>query len=160
LSTFALEGSDAARTGGLISLGLRYSDLALLALALPAFLLAGWPMVGYAALAAAWLAQEGTPVVLVEAEPVPKTDWRASTFHAATLELLELIGITAPMHDEGLVVPVYHFRDRRAGLVRPAGERALGAGRSHLRRRARRTAPGPARGRPRPDRGCAPQRRR
>ncbi|WP_046470070.1 FAD-dependent oxidoreductase [Allosalinactinospora lopnorensis] len=81
---------------------------------LPVVIVGGGP-VGMTA--AAWLVQEGTPVVLVEAEPVPKTDWRASTFHAATLELLELIGITAPMHDEGLVVPVYHFRDRRAGLV-------------------------------------------
>jgi 3-(3-hydroxy-phenyl)propionate hydroxylase len=39
--------------------------------------------------ATAMLAREGIPVVLIEAEPVPKTDWRASTFHAATLELLE-----------------------------------------------------------------------
>jgi hypothetical protein len=35
---------------------LRYLDLALLALALPVFLIAGWPILGYAATAAAWLA--------------------------------------------------------------------------------------------------------
>jgi hypothetical protein len=35
----------------------RYADLVLLALALPVFLLAGLPMLGYAAAAAAWLAQ-------------------------------------------------------------------------------------------------------
>jgi hypothetical protein len=35
----------------------RYADLALLALALPIFLAAGLPMLGYAAAAAAWLAQ-------------------------------------------------------------------------------------------------------
>jgi hypothetical protein len=35
----------------------RYADLLLLALALPVFLLAGLPLVGYAAAAAAWLAQ-------------------------------------------------------------------------------------------------------
>ncbi len=36
---------------------LRYADLALLALALGVFVLAGLPLVGYAAAAAAWLAQ-------------------------------------------------------------------------------------------------------
>lgn len=36
---------------------MRYADLALLALALPIFLLAGWPLLGYAVAAAAWLAQ-------------------------------------------------------------------------------------------------------
>jgi L-asparagine transporter-like permease len=35
----------------------RYGDLALLALALPIFIAAGWPLVGYAAAAAAWVAQ-------------------------------------------------------------------------------------------------------
>jgi 2-polyprenyl-6-methoxyphenol hydroxylase-like FAD-dependent oxidoreductase len=67
--------------------------------------------------AAATLAAEGLPVVLVELHPEPRPDWRASTFHAATLELLETIDITAQMHAEGLVVPRYQFRDRRDGLV-------------------------------------------
>lgn len=67
--------------------------------------------------AAATLAHEGLPVVLVELEPQPKPDWRASTFHAATLELLETIDITGQMHAEGLVVPRYQFRDRREGIV-------------------------------------------
>jgi hypothetical protein len=35
----------------------RYLDLVLLAVALPIFLVAGWPMLGYAAGAAAWIAQ-------------------------------------------------------------------------------------------------------
>jgi 3-(3-hydroxy-phenyl)propionate hydroxylase len=67
--------------------------------------------------AAAALAHAGLPVVLVELSPEPRPDWRASTFHAATLELLETIGVTGQMHDEGLVVPTYQFRDRREGLV-------------------------------------------
>jgi 2-polyprenyl-6-methoxyphenol hydroxylase-like FAD-dependent oxidoreductase len=67
--------------------------------------------------AAAALVREGLPVVLVEQQPEPRPDWRASTFHAATLELLETIDITAQMHAEGLVVPRYQFRDRRDGLV-------------------------------------------
>jgi hypothetical protein len=36
---------------------LRYPDLVLLAVALPIFLAAGWPLLGYAVAAAAWLAQ-------------------------------------------------------------------------------------------------------
>lgn len=67
--------------------------------------------------AAAMLARQRIPVVVVEAEPVLKTDWRASTFHAATLELLEQIDITGQMLAEGLAVPVYHFRDLVEGLV-------------------------------------------
>jgi 2-polyprenyl-6-methoxyphenol hydroxylase-like FAD-dependent oxidoreductase len=67
--------------------------------------------------AAASLARRGVPVVVVEADPEPRPDWRASTFHAATLELLEDIDITDRMHDEGLVVPRYQYRDRRKGLV-------------------------------------------
>ncbi len=59
LSTLALDGSSSApreaRGGSLV----RYADLALLALALPVFLLADWPMVGYAAAAGAWLLQRG-----------------------------------------------------------------------------------------------------
>lgn len=67
--------------------------------------------------AAATLAAHGLPVVLVELSPEPRPDWRASTFHAATLELLETIDITGQMHAEGLVVPTYQFRDRRDGLI-------------------------------------------
>ena len=67
--------------------------------------------------AAAALAEAGLPVVVVEVNPEPRPDWRASTFHAATLELLDTIGITEQMHAEGLVVPTYQFRDRREGIV-------------------------------------------
>jgi 2-polyprenyl-6-methoxyphenol hydroxylase-like FAD-dependent oxidoreductase len=67
--------------------------------------------------AAAALAQVGIPVVVVELQPEPRPDWRASTFHAATLELLDTIDITEQMHAEGLIVPKYQFRDRRDGLV-------------------------------------------
>jgi 2-polyprenyl-6-methoxyphenol hydroxylase-like FAD-dependent oxidoreductase len=67
--------------------------------------------------AAAALARADVPVVLVELSTHPRPDWRASTFHAATLELLETIGITGQMHAEGLVVPTYQFRDRREGLI-------------------------------------------
>jgi len=38
-------------------LALRYLDFLILALALPVFLIAGWPLLGYVVTAAAWVAQ-------------------------------------------------------------------------------------------------------
>ena len=58
MSTVAIGGSEETRLeAGPGVTALRYADLALLALALPVFLLAGWPMLGYGVCAAAWLAQ-------------------------------------------------------------------------------------------------------
>jgi hypothetical protein len=69
LSTLALEGSDASSTSGRPPLALRYADIALLIVALPIFLVAGWPILGYAVCAAAWLAQH---CVLAAAERAVK----------------------------------------------------------------------------------------
>ena len=55
MSTLALSGSDTgAKQPGA---ALRYADLILLALALPIFVVADLPLLGYAVVAAAWLAQ-------------------------------------------------------------------------------------------------------
>ncbi|MBF9128832.1 FAD-dependent monooxygenase [Plantactinospora sp. S1510] len=81
---------------------------------LPLAIVGGGPVGMTAAVA---LARQNIPVVVVEAEPVAKTDWRASTFHPPTLELLRELGVVDRMHAEGLAVPRYQFRDRRAGLV-------------------------------------------
>lgn len=60
MSTLAIEGSrSVSGRAGSLALALRYGDLALLAVALPVFLVAGWPMLGYAVAAAAWLTQRG-----------------------------------------------------------------------------------------------------
>jgi hypothetical protein len=66
LSTHALRTSDdVARDGGADVLRLaRWADLVLLGLALPVFALAGLPMLGYAAGAAAWLAQRAIQIVV------------------------------------------------------------------------------------------------
>lgn len=80
----------------------------------PVIIIGGGP-VGMTAAAAA--ARAGLPSVLVETHPQPQPDWRASTFHAATMELLEDIDITEKMLAEGLRVPRYQFRDRRDGLI-------------------------------------------
>ena len=62
MSTLALDGSDAAPAAGGQPAWLRYADLGLLAIALPVFVLAGLPMLGYAAAAGAWLIQHGVLV--------------------------------------------------------------------------------------------------
>ncbi|MQA83560.1 MAG: FAD-dependent oxidoreductase [Streptosporangiales bacterium] len=73
---------------------------------------------GPVGLTAAWLlASRGIAVTVLEAAPEPQTDWRASTFHAATLELLDQLGVVDDMHSEGLAVPRYQFRDRTEGVV-------------------------------------------
>lgn len=59
LSTLAIEGSRPLGPGGRAPLALRYGDLALLGLALPLFLVAGWPLPGYGVATAAWIAQHG-----------------------------------------------------------------------------------------------------
>jgi hypothetical protein len=54
----------------------KYLDLAILAIALPIFLIAGWPLLGYAAAAFAWLAQRAINEVLARraaASDDPKT---------------------------------------------------------------------------------------
>ena len=63
------------------------------------------------------LSQRGIPTVVVEADTEPQTDWRASTFHPSTLELLSDLGVVEQMQAEGLAVPRYQFRDRSKGLV-------------------------------------------
>ena len=56
MSTLALNPSSGA-AGGRSGQIARYADLVLLALALPVFILADLPLVGYVAVAAGWLAQ-------------------------------------------------------------------------------------------------------
>jgi hypothetical protein len=57
LSAHALDTTGDQSEAGIGLTVLRYLDLIVLALALPLFLLAGLPMLGYAAAAAAWLVQ-------------------------------------------------------------------------------------------------------
>ena len=73
---------------------------------------------GPVGLTAAWaLARQQIPVTVLEANSHSQTDWRASTFHAATMELLDGIDVAEEMLAEGLRVPRYQYRDRRTGVV-------------------------------------------
>ncbi len=78
-------------------------------------LVAGAGPVGLVAAAA--LAAEGIPVLVVEAERDLPDGLRASTFHPPTLDMLSRFGVVEAMVAQGLVCPTWQFRDRAAGPV-------------------------------------------
>ena len=63
------------------------------------------------------LARRDVPVTVLEAEPDLTEDLRAGTFHPPTLEMLDDLGLTKKLHEMGLVVPRWQFRDSKAGVV-------------------------------------------
>lgn len=67
--------------------------------------------------AAAALADEGIPVLVVEQARDLPDDLRASTFHPPTLDMLERFGVVEAMVAQGLVCPQWQFRDRREGVI-------------------------------------------
>ncbi|HLJ21886.1 MAG TPA: FAD-dependent monooxygenase [Stellaceae bacterium] len=67
--------------------------------------------------AALILALEGIPVTVLEREPGPIIDYRASTFHPPTLDLLEDCGATEALIAMGLKAPTMQYRDRRRGRI-------------------------------------------
>jgi 3-(3-hydroxy-phenyl)propionate hydroxylase len=68
-------------------------------------------------LAALLLARAGVPVTLLEREAGVQLDYRASTFHPPTLDLLEECGAEAALLRMGLKCPVTQFRDRQKGKI-------------------------------------------
>jgi 3-(3-hydroxy-phenyl)propionate hydroxylase len=73
-------------------------------------LIAGGGPVG--SVAAYILAQAGIDVILLEAHSTSPTDLRASTLHPPTLEILEALGITNELIEQGLKAPIYQYRNR------------------------------------------------
>lgn len=69
------------------------------------------------AVLALYLARRDIPVLVLEREPALPVDLRASTFHPPTLEMLNELGVAAPMIARGLIVDRYQYRDRRTGDV-------------------------------------------
>jgi 3-(3-hydroxy-phenyl)propionate hydroxylase len=68
-------------------------------------------------LAALLLARAGMPVTLLEREAGVQIDYRASTFHPPTLDLLEECGTEAALLRMGLKCPITQFRDRQKGKI-------------------------------------------
>jgi len=63
------------------------------------------------------LVDAGIAVSLVETcEHLPH-DLRASTFHPPTLDMLERFGVVGRMIEQGLICPIWQFRDRTEGVV-------------------------------------------
>jgi hypothetical protein len=90
----------------------RYIDLVLLALALPAFLVAGWPLLGYVVAAGAWLLQRGIQLIATRRvrSSIARGDRRAALgiMGATTLGRVWLIA---------LAVLIVGLSDREAGLA-------------------------------------------
>lgn len=66
---------------------------------------------------ALFLVERGVPVVVLERSVEPHSDPRAATYHPPTLEMLEPSGVTAELHQRGIVARHWQFRDRREGLI-------------------------------------------
>ena len=78
-------------------------------------LIAGAGPVGL--VAAANLVQRGVPVTVFEAGATLSEESRASTFHPPTLDMLDDLGVTAPLIAQGLKAPRFQFRSRKHGLL-------------------------------------------
>jgi len=67
--------------------------------------------------AALTLALGNIPVTVLEREPAAIADYRASTFHPPTLDLLEACGATEALLAMGLKAPTMQYRDRQRGRI-------------------------------------------
>ncbi|MBX3594355.1 FAD-dependent monooxygenase [Sphingomonas sp.] len=80
-------------------------------------LIAGAGPVGLTA--ALLLLRQGVPFTLIEAETDLPDDLRASTFHPPTLDMLDTLGVAAPLIAQGLISPSWQIR------MHPDGDRAV-----------------------------------
>jgi 3-(3-hydroxy-phenyl)propionate hydroxylase len=64
--------------------------------------------------AATYLARHDIDVTLLDSLPGPAKDLRGSTFHPPTLDMLAELGVADAMIAQGLVSPVYQYRDRHS----------------------------------------------
>jgi 3-(3-hydroxy-phenyl)propionate hydroxylase len=72
-----------------------------------------------------YLARQGIPVTIFEADPATRPDHRASTVHPSTLDMLNELGVTEHLFSQGLESAIFQFRDRYddrvvAGRNRPS----------------------------------------
>ena len=112
MSTLALSSSRRPDDGGAIGKAFRYVDLILLGVALPVFLIVGWPLLGYAVAAAAWLLQRAIQLIAARRvkSSIASGDRRTAfgIMGATTLGRVWLIA---------LAVLIVGLADREAGLA-------------------------------------------
>ena len=77
------------------------------------------------------LAQRGVPVTVFERSREVPEDYRASTFHAPTLDLLEECGITAFLLSAGLQSPLFQYRGWKEGKIAEFDHALLAADTRH-----------------------------
>ena len=67
--------------------------------------------------AALYLARQGIPVTVLEAESSLPIDLRASTFHPPTLDMLDDLGVVDALIEQGIICPIWQYRDTKEGVV-------------------------------------------
>lgn len=67
--------------------------------------------------AALILSNAGIPVTILESEDELIQDLRGSTFHPPTLDMLDELGVTDKLIEQGLVTPTFQYRDLDDGLL-------------------------------------------
>jgi putative exporter of polyketide antibiotics len=112
LSTLALDGSSRVGGSGRLPAALRYADLALLALALPLFIVAEWPLLGYAVAGGAWLAARA--IGLVADRRVLRDLAGGERRHALGVMALAMLGRVWLL---ALAVLLVGLAEREAGLA-------------------------------------------
>jgi len=63
------------------------------------------------------LSKAGVPVTILESEDDLIMDMRGSTFHPPTLDMLDDLGVTPQMIEQGLITPMLQYRDLDDGLI-------------------------------------------
>ena len=81
----------------------------------PGVLIAGGGAVGL--MTALGLSARRIPSTVLEAGDGTQRSYRASTFHPATLDLLDRYGLAAPLIEAGTVARTVQYRDWREGLI-------------------------------------------
>ncbi len=112
MSTLAIDGSSDLEGGGRLASALRGLDLLVLALALPVFLIVGWPMLGYAVAAGAWLLGRALRLAADRygARALARSD-RRSALGARAASTLARVWILA------LAILIVGLAEREAGLA-------------------------------------------
>ena len=87
-------------------------------------LIAGAGPVGLTA--AANLVHAGVPVTVFEAGADLSEESRASTFHPPTLDMLDRLGATRPLIEQGLKAPRFQYRSRQHGVLAQFDFAAIG----------------------------------
>ena len=63
------------------------------------------------------IAQQGVPVTVFESAPALVEEYRASTFHPPTIEMLGEVGVAEKLAKEALIADKFQLRDKEKGII-------------------------------------------